>query len=124
MVRAEHSVVEELVRELDISLDEASLYLKALKDKVLETDPGDRNQKALVGSLQARGMLILASNGLHYLPVHPRLAVSNLFRALEDKLVRKRREKRLAADRLTLELIAIQEDAKDTNSTRGGVKRR
>ncbi len=56
--------------------------------------------------LSARGMLILDAKGGSYLAVHPRMALSNLFRAYEERAVRQRKEKRLLVREATLfELI-------------------
>jgi len=73
--------------------------------------------KTLAEAMKARGMLILESGGNSYLPVHPRMAMSNLFRSLEQRPSVERRQKRLAVDRLTLELISYAErETKDTNA--------
>lgn len=70
-------------------------------------------------------MVILEAEGVAYRPVHPRMAMSNLFRAFEERAVRERKEKRLLVDRLTLELITLlPEESKGTNAggPRGGRK--
>ena len=118
MLRSEDSIVESLVKELDLSRGEASLYLHALKDKVLKAT-GVAGESAVLTSLHARGMIVVAANGRDYLPVHPRLALSNLFRAYEEKLVRQRKEKRLTVDKITLALIPIYEESKRPDSVRG-----
>lgn len=118
MLSSEDSIVESLVKELDLSRGEASLYLHALKDKVLKAT-GVAGERAALVSLHARGMIVVAANGRDYLPVHPRLALSNLFRAYEEKLVRQRKEKRLTVDKITLALIPIYEQSKVPSSVRG-----
>jgi hypothetical protein len=116
MLRNEDSIVESLTKELDLSKEEASIYVNSLKEKIVKESVRGRESPA-IKSLHARGMLILASNGKDYLPVHPRLALSNLFRAYEEKLVRQRKEKRLTVDKLTILLLPIYEESKGTNST-------
>ncbi len=118
MLKSEDSIVESLVKELELSRGEASLYLRALKDKILKAT-GLAGEKAVLSSLYARGMIVLAANGKDYLPVHPRLALSNLFRAYEEKLVRQRKEKRLTVDKITLAVVPIYEESKVPSSARG-----
>lgn len=118
MLSSEDSIVESLVKELDLPRIEASLYFHALKDKVLKAT-GVAGERAALASLHARGMIVVAANGRDYLPVHPRLALSNLFRAYDEKLVRQRREKRLTVDKITLALVPIYEGSKVPNSSRG-----
>lgn len=118
MLKSEDSILESLVKELELSRGEASLYLQALKDKVLKVT-GLAGEKAALSSLHARGMIVLAANGKDYLPVHPRMALSNLFRAYEEKLVRQRKEKRLTVDKITLAVIPIYEESKVPSSAPG-----
>ena len=108
MIRDEGSVVLRLTRELGLSLDEAQTYLKALKDGSLRIGDGSSH------SLLARGMLIRASDGKVYLPVHPRLAISNLFRSFPDRTSAVMKAKRRMADKLTLELIPAYEARRGT----------
>jgi hypothetical protein len=104
LIRDEGSVLERLTRELGLTRREAETYLKALKDGALRTD-GDEVSRQLL----ARGMLIRASDEKVYLPVHPRLAISNLFRSFPDRTSVQMREKRKMSDKLTLELIPAYE---------------
>ena len=112
--------VEALVRDindaLDIPIEEAELYVRALAKG--ECVPADAETKALAKSLHARGMMILDAKGDAYLPVHPRMALSNLFRAYEERATRQRKEKRLLVDKLTLELIPLMPgESKGTNAS-------
>lgn len=119
MPRDRREVSEEIARALEIPKEEAGLYVAALTEGKLV--PRDEVEKRLAVSLSARGMLIQGAAGNSYLPVHPRLALSNLFRAYEEKLVRQRKEKRLLVDRLTLELIQLfPSESKGTNVGRTG----
>lgn len=95
-------------------MKEAELYLETLREGIcVPKDPATRDQAR---SLVARGMLILGARGESYLPLHPRLALSNLFRACEETGVRQRKERRLRVDRLTLELIPLMAgESKGTN---------
>jgi len=101
---------------LEIPAEEARLYVDALiEGRYVAADAGGR---AAAESLAGRGMLILDAKGESYLAVHPRMAISNLFRAYEERMVRQRKEKRLLVDRLTLELIPLMPDeTKGTNAS-------
>ena len=107
----------QLVHEaLEIPVEEAELYVSTLIGGRFV--PSDAAAKALAESLSARGMLILDAKGRAYLAVHPRMAISNLFRAYEERMTRQRKEKRLLVDRLTLELILLLPD--ETKGTNAG----
>jgi len=93
--------VQRLTGYLCLSENEARTYLDALKKGSIE--------KGEVKPLLARGMLIRSSDEKVYLPVHPRLALSNLFRSRSDKASAEMREKRKLIDKLTLELIPAYE---------------
>ena len=70
-------------------------------------------------SLASRGMLIRSSSDEKvYLPVHPRLALSNLFRAYQERMTIQMREKRKMVDRLTLELVHVYESREAAGRTR------
>ena len=99
MIRDEGSVLERLTGQLGLDRAEAETYLRALKEGSIS-----RGGEAC-RSLLARGMLIQASGGEAYLPVHPRLAISNLFRSFPDRTSAEMKVKRRIADKLTLELI-------------------
>jgi formate dehydrogenase maturation protein FdhE len=103
LIRDEGSVLERLTRELGLTRGEAEAYLRALKEGSLHMDDEVSRQ------LLARGMLIQASDEKVYLPVHPRLAISNLFRSFPDRTSVQMREKRKMCDKLTLELIPAYE---------------
>jgi hypothetical protein len=109
------SLVHDIHEALEIPLEEAELYVSALVKGGCA--PADATGKAVAESLSARGMLILDAKGRTYLPVHPRMALSNLFRAYEERLIRRRKEKRLLVDKLTLELIPLMPgESKGTNA--------
>lgn len=109
-------MVKEIHESLEIPLEEARLYVTTLMEGGWA--PKDAGDKAAAASLAARGMLILDAKGGAYLAVHPRMALSNLFRAYEERAVRERKEKRLLVDRLTLELIPLSaSESKGTNAS-------
>jgi len=109
-------LVRDISEALDVPIDEAGLYVRALVDG--ECVAADARTKALAKSLNARGLMILDAGGDAYLPVHPRMALSNLFRAYEERAIRQRKEKRLLVDKLTLELIPMMPgESKGTNAS-------
>jgi hypothetical protein len=110
------SLVRDIHEALEIPTEEAELYVKALTEGGLT--PKDARTKDAAESLSARGMLIVDAKGEAYLAVHPRMALSNLFRAYEERAVRQRKEKRLLVDKLTLELIPLLPgETKGTNAS-------
>jgi len=110
------SLVRDIHEGLDIPTEEAELYVSTLIEG--HCVPRDPRTKSLAESLSARGMLILDAKGGSYLAVHPRMALSNLFRAYEERAVRQRKEKRLLVDKLTLELIPLLPgESKGTNAS-------
>lgn len=100
----EGSLRERLTELLGLPVDEALAYLDALKRGSLGGESGRE-----VTSLARRGMLIKSTDEKSYLPVHPRLALSNLFRSLGDRSTPEMRERRKKVDRLTAELIVLYE---------------
>lgn len=103
MIRDEASVVRKLTDQLGLSTDEAEVYVLALKEGVA------RGGTDTIQTLCRRGMLIKSSDEKGYVPVHPRLALSNLFRSYGDRTTPEMREKRKMVDRLTAELVPIYE---------------
>lgn len=121
MPRDAASLVKDIHEALEIPTEEAELYVKALTEGRLV--PKDAQTGEVARSLSARGMLIVDAKGGAYLAVHPRMALSNLFRAYEERAVRQRKERRLLVDKLTLELIPLLPgETKGTNAggPRGG----
>jgi hypothetical protein len=104
LIRDEASVRKRLTEGLGLGEAEAETYILALKRGSVSNAEGDA-----VDSLSRRGMLIKATDEKGYLPVHPRLALSNLFRSLGDRTTPAMREKRKMVDKLTAELIAVYE---------------
>ncbi|MDA4134773.1 MAG: hypothetical protein OK441_04315 [Thaumarchaeota archaeon] len=103
MIRDEGSVLQRLTLELGLNQSEAETYIRALKEGSIRV--GDLAALPLL----ARGMLIRAADEKVYLPVHPRLAISNLFRSFPDRTSALMKAKRRMADKLTLELIPAYE---------------
>ncbi len=115
MPREAGSLARDIHETLDIPVEEAELYIDTLREG--GSVPTDAKSRAVAESLVARGMLILDSKGRSYLAVHPRMALSNLFRARDERGAVQRKEKRLRVDRLTLELLPLLPgESKGTNA--------
>jgi biotin operon repressor len=99
------TVNQRLISELDLSEEEAKTYVEALRAGRLLSIGRSKVMEDLV----AKGMMIRSSDNKGYIPLHPRLAVSNQFRTYQEKMIRQMKEKRLAVDKLTLELIRLYE---------------
>lgn len=109
-------LVRDIHEALEIPLEEADLYVKTLREGRFV--PSDAKAKSVAESLSARGLLILDSGGRAFLAVHPRMAMSNLFRTYDERLTRQRKERRLLVDKLTLELIPLLPgETKGTNAS-------
>ena len=106
MIRDEASVVKRLTEELGLGKAEAEAYLEAIEQGVA------RGDHETIRSLLGRGMLIASADEKGYLPVHPRLALSNLFRSYGDRTTPEMREKRKMVDKLTAELVLVYEKRK------------
>lgn len=106
LIGDQESIGKRLAEELGLDHSEAEAYISALKKgNLLKESP-------ITSSLLRRGMLIRGTHEKGYLPVHPRLALSNLFRSYGDRTSAEMREKRKRVDRLTAELILIYESRK------------
>jgi hypothetical protein len=69
--------------------------------------------QSMVRSLVQRGMVILkAADAEAYDAVHPRFALTNLYKALEARLSADLRARRVTVDRLALMLIPAYEAAR------------
>jgi hypothetical protein len=106
MVDDTPAIVNVLI-EFGLTEEEAGFYLRAL-----EAGRVPEGRGKVVETLSARGMLIQASDEKTYLPVHPRLALSNLFRSYQAITEVKRREKRRIVDSTTSKLIPFYERGK------------
>jgi len=115
LLRNEGSVVDRLRSELELTKEEANLYVELLKEGSVPSSAKSKELQVLVG----RGMVILSGDGRSYIPVHPRLAVANHFRSWRDKLVREMNDKRMRVDRLILELIPVYEGTTEKRLTKG-----
>ena len=111
-IRDVKSITDRLTNELGLSEAEAAIYVRAIEIGGVQSS----DDAAATESLLARGMLIQSSDEKVYLAVHPRLALSNLFRSYQEKLVAEMREKRRVVDRLTLELIPAYERGRSLES--------
>jgi len=107
LIRDEASARRRLAEELGLRKEGAETYILALKHAYIADADAET-----IESLLRRGMRFKATDEKGYLPVHPRLALSNLFRSFGDRATPAMREKRKMVDRLTAELIAAYESGR------------
>ncbi|MDA4128215.1 MAG: hypothetical protein OK422_01925 [Thaumarchaeota archaeon] len=105
MLRDKESVIKRLGTEIELEREEAELYLKILKDGSIPRSKKNRSVEVLLD----RGMVILSGDNEQYIPVHPRLAVANHFRAYRERVVHGLNERRMRVDKLIIELIPVYE---------------
>lgn len=113
--RDEADVIERLSSETEIRREDASLYLRLLKEGHLPA-----KEAAGASRLLEKGMAIISGDGTRIIPVHPRLGVANHYRTWREAMVREINEKRMRVDRLILELIPLYEAATDKRANGGG----
>jgi hypothetical protein len=65
-------------------------------------------------------MVILSGDGKRFIPVHPRLAIANHYRAWREKMVKEIGDRRMRVDKLILELIPVYEAATEKRLTKEG----
>ncbi len=115
-VNDEGGVISRLGTEVGLSKEEATYYLKLIRDGSSEastdTDLSER--------LLRRGMVILSGDGKRILPVHPRLGLANHYRTWREGMVREINERRMRIDRLILELIPVFEAATEKRADTEG----
>lgn len=107
MPQTEEGLVGLLVSELGLTPEEARGYVSILKSGSLRR----RKEDNVAASLESKGMIILSGDDKEFIPLHPRLAVSNGFRTWRERMVREINEKRVRVDKLTLQLIPLYEAA-------------
>ena len=108
-------ILGQLVNEAGLSLDDATLYLRLLRQGQL---PSSESPK--VAALLERGMVILSGDGRRIIPVHPRLGIANYYRTWREAMVRQINERRMRVDKLILQLIPVYEAATEKKMDGGG----
>ena len=116
MLRDEESVIKRLGSEIELSRQEAELYLRILKEGELPKTEQNNSTELLL----SRGIIVLAGDDRKYIPVHPRLAIANFFRTYQERVSRELKEKRMRVDKLIFELIPVYEAAMEKRLTQKG----
>ena len=114
-IRDESDVIDRLGTEAGLSHDDATLYLRLLRQGQIpssESGPASR--------LLDRGMAIVSGDGKRIIPVHPRLGIANYYRTWREAMVREINERRMRVDKLILELIPLYEAATEKKTGSGG----
>jgi len=114
--RDREALLAELVTELDLTEEDATLYLQVLAAGAAPVGSKHNFQRLL-----DRGMIIKSGDNRSYVPVHPRLAAANHYRTWRELMVREINAKRMRVDRLILELVPVYEAATEKKEeARGG----
>jgi hypothetical protein len=108
--RDEEEVVRELRAEAALSREEATLYLRLLREGRVPS-----SQRESAKGLLEKGMAIISGDGESVIPVHPRLGIANGYRTWREAMVREINQRRMRVDRLILELIPLYEAATEKN---------
>lgn len=116
MLRDTEDVIRRLGSEAGLSRSEALLYLKLLNQGWLPLS----SRGAELHKLEAGGMVILSGDGKRFIPVHPRLAIANHYRAWREKVVKEIGDRRMRVDRLILELIPVYEATTEKRTPKEG----
>jgi hypothetical protein len=114
-LRDEEDVVARLGSDAGLSREDATLYLKLLRQGRLPS-----SDRARAATLLGRGMAIVSGDGKRIIPVHPRLGIANHYRTWREAMVREINERRMRVDRLILELIPLYEAATENKTGSGG----
>ena len=120
----EDQIAELLSRQFNLPREETQAYLKLLdtSDLTIEQLAKELNltgegTKGLVASMIERGLIIEATGTpKRYAPLHPRMAVTNLFKIYEKELVQSLRDRRATVDRVVNLLIPVYEERKPNNT--------
>ncbi len=108
---------KDIQEEFFVPLEEAATYITLVTEgdmsiqKIAEKMKMTSAQvEGIVEELLKRGLVIrspIASNVIQ--PLHPRMAITNLFKVHEEEIRRQLKKKRLVADRLSLRLGLVFE---------------
>jgi hypothetical protein len=105
-LRDEADVIGRLGTEVGLSQEDASLYLKLLREGHI-----DAAESARAEMLLKEGMAIVSGDGKRIIPLHPRLGIANHYRTWREAMVREINDRRIRVDKLILELIPVYEAA-------------
>src|SRR5437899_993551 len=105
LLRDEEAVIGSLASDVELGREEATLYLKILREGGIPKAEKNRSTEVLL----SRGMILLSGDGSRFIALHPRLGVANYFRTYQEGVTRELRERRMRVDKLILELIPVYE---------------
>jgi len=105
LLRDEEAVIRSLASDVELGREEATLYLKILREGGIPKAEKNRSTEVLL----SRGMILLSGDGSRFIALHPRLGVANYFRTYQERVTRELRERRMRVDKLILELIPVYE---------------
>ena len=114
----EAQIAELLSRQFNLPKEETRAYLKLLDTSDLtleqlakELSLSQDRTGVLVRSMIERGLIIEASGSpKRYVPLHPRMILTNIFKIYEKELVQSLRDRRATVDRVVNMLIPVYEE--------------
>ncbi len=115
----DHSEIARLLEtQFSLPEKEALAYLKlletgnmSLEDIASSIDIGQTEASVLVRNMVSRGLIIEAPGpGSTFIPLHPRMMLTNLFKIYERDLVGALRERRATVDRVVNLLTPVYEE--------------
>ena len=114
----ESQIAELLSIQFNLPKEETRAYLKLLdtSDLTLEQLANELNvsqdgTRSLVKTMIERGLIIEASGTpKRYVPLHPRMILTNIFKVYEKDLVQSLRDRRATVDRVVNMLIPVYEE--------------
>ncbi len=114
-------IIKQMTTQLELTQEESELYLLLVGrgsmtipeiSRSLSISQGDMEEAAR--ALLRKGLIIEhPGTARSYSALHPRMALSNVFKTFEADMMTKIRQKRAVADRLAAALIPIFEERKD-----------
>jgi sugar-specific transcriptional regulator TrmB len=119
-------ISELLSNQFSLPKQETRAYLKLLDTSDLtleqlakEVNLSERETTALVDSMLQRGLIIEATGfPKRYVPLHPRMTLTNLFKIYEKELVQSLRDRRATVDRVVNLLIPVYEERNPNGKAR------
>ncbi len=116
----ERELADTLEAQFRLSQDETLAYLRLLQcnDMTIEETAKAANvshdeAEALLGRMVSRGLIIRSANSdSRFTPLHPRMTLTNIFKAYEKEVVQSLRDRRATVDRLVNLLTPIYEERK------------
>lgn len=114
-------IIEHMTGQLGLTRQESELYFLlvtrsslTISDISESLNKSDEVTNVVLAALLEKGLIIeQPSADRKYSALHPRMALSNVFKTWEAEMVKELRNKRSVVDRLAVALIPIFEEARE-----------